>query len=110
MSKRLGSIFLVLTVRLVSPFAAVAQQAKGRTEEIAFWYSANAADPSDLSIKWQANNIKLFMTLHPGITINPTAVANGDEYLSKISTAMAAGTDARRLRGLDVGAPQALRR
>jgi raffinose/stachyose/melibiose transport system substrate-binding protein len=84
---RAGSAILLLTVLL----ALFPIMAFGAPEEITFWYSANAADPNDLTVKWHNNNLALFKQQHPEIAVNATVVSNGDEYLNKISTAMAAG-------------------
>jgi raffinose/stachyose/melibiose transport system substrate-binding protein len=57
---------------------------------IKFWYSANDADPNDTHYKWMKDTIDQFQAANPNIRVEPTVVANGDQYLNKISTEMAA--------------------
>jgi raffinose/stachyose/melibiose transport system substrate-binding protein len=84
-------LFLWATV-LFFPLVTFADTAKAAgSEEITYWYQANVADPTDSGVKWHNNNLSIFKEQHPEIKVNATVVSNGDEYLNKISTAMAAG-------------------
>ncbi len=87
---------LVFTVVLLLVFlGASVSFASGGKESggtVAFWYSANAANPTDPTVVWQQGNYDTFKAKYPGITVDRTVVSNGDEYLNKITTAMAAGT------------------
>ena len=55
------------------------------------WYQANDADPNDPKTEWLKTNVDTFAAKHPEITVNKTVVSDGDQYLNKISTAIAAG-------------------
>jgi len=79
----MGLVFVLLA--LLAPAATFA------AEEITYWYNANVADPTDIGVIWQNSLLASFQKSHPEIKVNATVVANGDEYLNKISTAMAAG-------------------
>lgn len=55
-----------------------------------FWHNDNDADPNNLMAKWVRENIALFNKNNPNIEIVETNVASGDQYLTKITTEMAA--------------------
>lgn len=55
-----------------------------------YWDTVNDADPNDYMNKWANENIKLFQEQNPNIKIEFTNTTNGDQYLNKISTEMAA--------------------
>lgn len=57
---------------------------------VKYWDYLNDSDPNDLKAKWVKNNIKLFEEKNTNIKIELTNVPNGDQYLNKISTEMAA--------------------
>ena len=57
---------------------------------IKFWAVGNDANPDDLTAKWLKETVQKFEDKNPNIKVDYTPVANGDEYLTKISTEMAA--------------------
>ena len=57
---------------------------------IKFWYSANDADPNNPHYKWMKETIAQFEAANPDIKVEQTVVSNGDQYLNKISTEIAA--------------------
>jgi len=59
---------------------------------VTYWDQANVADPTDPGVVWQQGIFDTFKAKYPSIKVERTIVANGDEYLNKITTAMAAGT------------------
>jgi ABC-type glycerol-3-phosphate transport system substrate-binding protein len=85
-----GAIPLLLFIAVAS-FAGGGQEA-GAKGVVTFWHQANVADPTDPNVVWQQGNFDTFKAKYPNITVERTIVANGDEYLNKISTAMAAGS------------------
>jgi raffinose/stachyose/melibiose transport system substrate-binding protein len=58
---------------------------------ITFWYTADESNPNDFSRVWHKKNIELFEQQYPNVKIEATVVADGNDYLTKISTEMAAG-------------------
>jgi len=93
--KRLGSVLtcmlLLLFLVAVAPvcFASGGKESAGGT--VAYWHQANVADPTDPNVVWQQGNFDTFKAKYPSIAVERTVVSNGDEYLNKITTAMAAG-------------------
>lgn len=85
--KKYCCLLLVLAVLLLS-FIAI--QAAPKKVTINFWHNDNDADPNDLRAKWISDNVALFQKANPDIEIVDTNVANGDQYLTKITTEMAA--------------------
>lgn len=59
--------------------------------DLNFWYTANDANPSDYFAKWLKENIQLFQDQNPNITIQPTVISDANQYLTKITTEIAAG-------------------
>lgn len=57
---------------------------------IRYWDTVNDADPNDYMNKWVKENIELFQQQNANIKIEFTNTSNGDQYLNKISTEMAA--------------------
>jgi len=82
-------ILLVLMAALAS--ATGAKEAPKGPVTITFWYQADAASPNNPWVIWYSSILKSFAEKNPNIKVEATVVASGDEYLNKISTAMAAG-------------------
>jgi raffinose/stachyose/melibiose transport system substrate-binding protein len=81
-----------LLVATAIAFASPAQESAGaKKTSITLWYQANDADPTDPKTEWLKTNLDTFAAKHPEITVNKTVVSDGDQYLNKISTAIAAG-------------------
>jgi len=59
--------------------------------DLTFWYTANDANPSDYIAKWEKENISLFQEKYSYVTILPTVISDGNQYLTKITTEIAAG-------------------
>lgn len=62
----------------------------GEQTVVQYWDTVNDADPNDYMNQWTKDNIDLFQQQNPNIKIQFTNTANGDQYLNKISTEMAA--------------------
>jgi ABC-type glycerol-3-phosphate transport system substrate-binding protein len=74
-------VFLILCAALASAAPVT----------ITFWYQADVAKPNDPWVMWYSSVLKTFAEKYPNIKVEPTVVSDGNEYLNKISTAMAAG-------------------
>jgi raffinose/stachyose/melibiose transport system substrate-binding protein len=81
----------ILLLVMAAALAFAADSKKTQPVTITFWYQADAASTTNPWVVWHASILKSFAEKHPEITVEPTVVASGDEYLNKISTAMAAG-------------------
>ncbi|HET6485934.1 MAG TPA: extracellular solute-binding protein, partial [Spirochaetia bacterium] len=92
---RKGIGLLIVLVLLVAgatvSFAAGGKEAGGAKGTVTYWDSVNVADPNDPNVVWQQGNMDAFKAKYPNINVERTIVSNGDEYLNKITTAMAAG-------------------
>ena len=55
-----------------------------------YWDTVNDADATSFMTKWKLGNIELFQKENPNIKIEFTNTPNGDQYLNKISTELAA--------------------
>jgi raffinose/stachyose/melibiose transport system substrate-binding protein len=88
--KDLVLVFLVVFVALVS---ATGKKEAGTAQPvtITFWYQADVASPNNPWVVWYSSVLKTFAEKYPNIKVEPTVVSDGNEYLNKISTAMAAG-------------------
>lgn len=107
--KRILCVLLVLTLALSlvlagcgskqstdqkagEPDKKAEEPAKKQEEQVTirYWESVNDADPNDYMTKWTNENMDLFQKQNPNIKIEFTNTTNGDQYLNKISTEMAA--------------------
>lgn len=61
------------------------------TGTINYWYSANEANPNDFGAVWHKKNLELFAEKYPDAKVAATVVTDGEQYLTKITTEMAAG-------------------
>jgi raffinose/stachyose/melibiose transport system substrate-binding protein len=82
-------VLLLLFTGVSVAFASGGKESGGGT--VTFWHQANVADPTDPNTIWQQGNFDTFKAKYPNITVERTIVSNGDEYLNKITTSMAAG-------------------
>lgn len=74
--------------------AGASESSAGETPKeatITFWYTANDANPSDYFAVWQKENIRLFEEKYPNIKIQPTVISDSNQYMTKITTEVAAG-------------------
>ncbi len=58
---------------------------------ITFWGLGTPDDPTNFVYPWMLENIKLFEEKYPDCKVEATWVANGDDYLTKLSTILASG-------------------
>ena len=92
MSKVWFAVLALLVLVTGVTLAGGAQEAETQQPvTITFWYQANVANPNDPWVVWYSSLMQSFTLKYPDIKVNETVVASGDEYLNKISTAMAAG-------------------
>jgi ABC-type glycerol-3-phosphate transport system substrate-binding protein len=82
--------YVLLTLCAVAFLSFNTIQAAPRKVTINFWHNDNDADAKDLRAQWMSENLELFKKANPDIEVVETNVANGDQYLTKITTEMAA--------------------
>jgi len=59
--------------------------------KLTFLYSADESDETSIAAAWMKDIIKKFEEDNPNIKIEPTVIADGDDYLTKVTTELAAG-------------------
>lgn len=80
----------------ISTTEVSSKDSSGQTEKqqeqvtLRYWDSVNDADATSFMTKWKLGNIELFEKENTNIKIEFTNTANGDQYLNKITTEMAA--------------------
>ena len=87
----------MMTIALAALLSAPAIFASGgaegpaptKTTTIKYWDTINETDQK-FKADWVKETIALYQAANPNIKIELTATANGDQYLNKLSTAMAA--------------------
>ncbi len=84
-------IFFLVLVAAFASATGSKEAGNAKPVTITFWYQADAASANDPWVIWHSSILKSFAEKYPNITVDATVVADGDEYLNKISTAMAAG-------------------
>ncbi len=89
MKKTLGLLLAAVLLLSLMPAAFAADDSLSGT--VKFWYTADESNPNDFAAVWHRTNIELFQAAHPGVKIEATVVADGNDYLTKITTEMAAG-------------------
>lgn len=58
---------------------------------ITFWTTGDKSNPEDLTLPWMMENIELFQEKYPDCTVEATFISSGADYLTKITTEVAAG-------------------
>ena len=58
---------------------------------ITFWTTGDKSNPNDHTYPWMVENIKLFEEKYPGVEVEETFITSGEDYLTKITTEVAAG-------------------
>ena len=59
--------------------------------KITFWTTGDKSNTNDHTYPWMEENIKLFEEKYPGCEVEATFIASGEDYLTKITTEVAAG-------------------
>ena len=89
MKRVLGLLLIAMMVLSLMPVALAADS--GLSGTITYWYTADESNPNDFSAVWHKKNIELFEQQNPNVKIEATVIADGNDYLTKITTEMAAG-------------------
>jgi raffinose/stachyose/melibiose transport system substrate-binding protein len=82
------TLMVLLAICVVASALAAADK---KQTVVKYWASVNDSDETDYRAKWNAETIALFEKANPDIKIEFTNTPNGDQYLNKITTEMAAG-------------------
>lgn len=91
--KKLLIALLAGTLVLSSGAASVMAEAESPeiSGTITFWTSADLSLEEDHTVQWILDTVELFQEKYPNVTVEPTYVSSGEEYLTKITTEVAAG-------------------
>ncbi len=59
--------------------------------KITFWTTGDKSNTNDHTYPWMEENIRLFEEKYPGCEVEATFITSGEDYLTKITTEVAAG-------------------
>lgn len=59
--------------------------------KITFWTTGDKSNPNDHTYPWMEENVRLFEEKYPECEVEATFITSGEDYLTKITTEVAAG-------------------